>query len=256
MRIVYKPPGKTPYDIVLSLKERDPSLSHVPLAYAGRLDPLAEGALLILAGDECKHREQYQRLDKVYECTISLGIETDTYDPMGDITQMCSNHDILSDAMVRVENILDSYVGTYEQEYPPYSSVRVQGKPLYYWARRNKLHTITIPTCSVHIYECKVQKIWQEPYSLLAIQAIDRIRGVRGDFRQARIMRQWQEYAHKHQGLHIPMIFVRIACSSGTYMRSIAHKLGHILGTGAIAWHINRTHIGPHGLTDMVPSRL
>lgn len=43
-----------------------------------------------------------------------------------------------------------------------------------------------------------------------------------------------------------PEIQVRIACSSGTYIRSIAHDFGQYLGCGAFLQSLRRTAIGPH----------
>lgn len=41
-----------------------------------------------------------------------------------------------------------------------------------------------------------------------------------------------------------PKLVLRISCSSGTYIRSLAHDIGKVLGTGAYLEELRRTNIG------------
>ena len=41
-----------------------------------------------------------------------------------------------------------------------------------------------------------------------------------------------------------PWLEIDIECSAGTYIRSIAHDLGHLLETGAIVVELRRTAVG------------
>jgi tRNA pseudouridine55 synthase len=50
-----------------------------------------------------------------------------------------------------------------------------------------------------------------------------------------------------------PFLRVRVACSSGTYIRSIAHDLGAVLGTGACLSALRRTKSGLFGISSAVP---
>ena len=47
-----------------------------------------------------------------------------------------------------------------------------------------------------------------------------------------------------------PMVDVTIKCSSGTYVRSIAHDLGQSLGCGAHLFKLKRTEVGPYKLSN------
>lgn len=87
LKIVYKKCGQTPLDCINEIKKENQELLHLPLTYAGRLDPLAEGVLIILIGDECLKKDEYLKLGKVYETTIIFGFETDTYDLMGMVNE-------------------------------------------------------------------------------------------------------------------------------------------------------------------------
>ena len=80
---IYKPVGISPLDAIKTLKEKYPELKDEKMTYAGRLDPLAEGVLLILAGNAVYEKEKYLKLDKEYEAEILFGFNTDTYDIFG-----------------------------------------------------------------------------------------------------------------------------------------------------------------------------
>ncbi|MEY2671815.1 MAG: tRNA pseudouridine synthase tRNA pseudouridine55 synthase, partial [Candidatus Parcubacteria bacterium] len=50
-----------------------PEWKNLPMTYAGRLDPVAEGLLLVLVGDDCKEKDKYLDLNKEYELSILFG---------------------------------------------------------------------------------------------------------------------------------------------------------------------------------------
>ena len=54
---LYKEKGETPLERLDRFREENPEYGEVKLSYAGRLDPMAEGVMLILIGDENKERE-------------------------------------------------------------------------------------------------------------------------------------------------------------------------------------------------------
>ena len=85
MYVVYKNKGETP----LRCLRRLCTDSQRTYTYAGRLDPMAEGLLLILVDDECKRARSAHRLNKMYEFEFIVGLSTDTYDCLGRITD-CS----------------------------------------------------------------------------------------------------------------------------------------------------------------------
>jgi tRNA U55 pseudouridine synthase TruB len=80
---LYKPAGWTPLQALLELKRVRPELADIPLTYAGRLDPMAEGLLLVLGGEKVHEKDTYLGLDKTYTVTALLGIETDSFDLLG-----------------------------------------------------------------------------------------------------------------------------------------------------------------------------
>lgn len=252
MEIIYKNIGETPLEAlerfrlgqiekavysVLKKKWQD-----VPMTYAGRLDPLAEGELLILIGEECKNKEKYLGLDKEYEVEVLFGVVTDTYDALGLATK---KSDILKDSDAVLDQLdLTKYVGTFMQEYPPYSSRTVDGVALHELARADKLPE-EMPTKEVTIYEIEELKREQVIGLELEARIVDMIDLVKGDFRQDEIKLRWQGVLDDGVSGNEPfeVVTIRVKCSSGTYMRSLAHMMGKDLGVGAIALGIRRKRI-------------
>ncbi len=68
------------------------------------------------------------------------------------------------------------------------------------------------------------------------------IEKVKGDFRQEEIVEKWTEVLQTSHTFAIATI--EVACSSGTYMRTLAENLGKKLGVPALALKIVRTKIG------------
>jgi len=212
----------------------------VPMTYAGRLDPLAEGELLILIGDECKNKPKYLGLDKEYEVEVLFGVETDTYDALG----LSRRVDLRNTQVYPAGSDLQKYIGTFTQEYPPYSSRTVDGVALHELARTNSLPE-EMPTKEVTVYE--VEELRREQVTGFELEAriVDMIDRVTGDFRQDEIRQRWQEVLDDGVSGNEPfeVLTIRVKCSSGTYMRSLAHRMGTDRGIGAIALSIKRTKI-------------
>lgn len=248
---VYKPVGLTPLGAIEKFKDTHPEYKGEKISYAGRLDPMAEGLLLLLIGDENKKRKSYENLKKTYEFTILLGIETDTYDILGKIVYSNFTFDIGNLTF----DILQSFLGKRLQTYPPYSSKTVLGKPLYWWARQNKLQEVAMPEKEIEIYD--IQLLGQETITIqnLRFMIQDKIQKVTGDFRQDEILKTWENFFNNlaiQQSNHLSVVHCTVTCSSGTYVRSLCHGIGQKLGTGAIALEIKRIQIGTYTLNEAI----
>ncbi len=81
--VLEKKVGETPLSCAEAWRAAHQELAGVPLAYAGRLDPMASGKLLVLVGEECKNQTAYHGLDKAYNFSVLFGIESDTQDVLG-----------------------------------------------------------------------------------------------------------------------------------------------------------------------------
>ncbi len=241
---LYKARGETPLARIDRFRAENPQYKHIPLSYAGRLDPMAEGVLPVLVGEANKRRSQYLNLDKEYVCDVLFGFSTDTYDILGELTDAVtrSSHRYVSQAMLG--EYLAQMGGTRVQKYPPFSSKPLEGTPLFVKARMGQLDEFELPEQEITIRSLTLlgnKKITQE--ELLAKIQSD-IKMVRGDFRQEKIATLWNESLRVLYGLSFDMASIGIACSSGTYVRSLAHELGIKLGVPALAYRILRTKAG------------
>ncbi len=235
--MIEKKIGETPLQAIERFRISEPCFKDEPMTYAGRLDPMAEGELLVLVGDECKNKERYLSLDKEYEVEVVCGISTDTYDGLG----LAALNSRAVDPSAFKKADLVKYIGKFDQDYPAYSSRTVNGKQLHELARAGELPE-EMPTKEVEIYSIELL----DQGKILAGDLKSRIFGVidkvTGDFRQEEIKKRW-DLALKDPAFEFETIKILVRCSSGTYMRSLADRIGKDIRTGAFALSIKRTKI-------------
>lgn len=240
----WKRAGETPLAALERFRKERALSEDVPLTYAGRLDPMAGGILLVLAGEEAKNRAAYLALPKEYRVAVLFGIATDSYDALGLVEEV---HPVARpEVEVQAARILRSMQKRFLQAYPPYSSKPVNGTPLYQWAREGRIREVDIPKHEVEIYRADIER-WESRSNADVLEFVrQRVRLVVGDFRQEEIVERWEASLGEMSRADLPLLWVRIACSSGTYMRGVAHDLGRAVGCGAIAYAIERIAVGPY----------
>lgn len=141
--IVNKPQNYTSRDIVNIISKK---LNTKKVGHTGTLDPIAEGVLVVPIGRALKISELLTSEKKEYIAKVILGYETDMLDITGkEIKRNIPNVD--KDKLIEV---LNSFIGKYNQEVPIYSAVKVNGRKLYEYARSNI--QITPPSKIVEIY--------------------------------------------------------------------------------------------------------
>lgn len=250
--LIDKPVGMSPLGCIeMFRKEKiesgEKKWQEMKMSYAGRLDPMACGLLLVLYGEEVKKQTDWQRKNKIYEFYIVFGFETDSYDVLGMLKKVIlvdNPHNLLE----KLKGMLQNVKGKKIQKYPPFSSARVNGKPLFWWTLRNRLHEIEIPCIEVNIEEIqsKDSKLFTSSHVLQIIEK--RIGSLeeksKGKFREKEIVEKWkQELEILGNEYLIPIVKMEATVSQGTYIRSICHELGSLLGVGAIALDIKRTKV-------------
>lgn len=233
--LIYKNLGETPLEALERFRCEQGIATDVPMTYAGRLDPMAEGLLLILIGDECKQKERYLGLDKEYEVEVLFGMTSDTYDTLGVVKATSDAEFNMPPNLAKIN--LKKYVGAFTQPYPAYSSKTVNGKQLHELARADELPD-DMPTKEVQIHSVKVLGTSTIEAADLKTRVLANLTKVTGDFRQPEIKESWAAI----QGSSL-VLLIRVNCSSGTYMRSLAHRIGQDAGCGALALSIRRTKI-------------
>lgn len=251
--ILDKKVGETPLSAIQAWKSQYPALTDVPASYAGRLDPMASGKLLVLLGKECRRQRAYTKLDKEYEIEVLLDIGSDTGDVLG--MPACVEKETVFD-----EKILDAVLlrehGAYMRTYPVFSSKTVAGKPLFLYALEGSIASIKIPEHIEHIYSiCRTSsyvlssKQLQEKISELlhrVPRTTEPSKRLGEDFRIDAIRAEWESVFENTPERNFLVLRLRAICASGTYMRSLAGRLGETLGTKALALSITRTRMGKY----------
>lgn len=129
------------------------------VGHAGTLDPMATGVLLVLLGSAVRLSEYIVDHDKKYRATIQLGIETDTYDATGTVTE---TRDVqVSEQEMRAA--VASFVGKLAQIPPAHSAIQIQGKRAYKMARQGI--ALEMEPRAVEIYSAEIQSL--EPARLV-----------------------------------------------------------------------------------------
>lgn len=126
------------------------------VGHTGTLDPNATGLLPILIGKGTKLSYYLINHDKEYEVTLKLGEKTETADTEGKVIE----EKPVSEEMINknnVEKVLTSFLGEQEQIPPMYSAIKVKGKKLYEYARKN-IH-IDLKPRKIKIYDIVLNKI-------------------------------------------------------------------------------------------------
>ncbi|MFZ2252836.1 MAG: hypothetical protein WAW13_01525 [Minisyncoccia bacterium] len=244
--------GETPLVSLEKVREKLKLSSTVPLAYAGRLDPMASGKLLILIGDECKVQEKYHSFDKEYEVEVLLGVASDSGDVLGIVHSKGQNVEVSEEL---VQKVLRQNVGKVSLPYPHFSSKTVKGKPLHTWALEKRLHEIEIPVKESRIYKIiytglrtipkqEILKIVREKIETIP-PVTDEWKALGADFRRDVVRDAWNAIQQNTQESYQVLSFTCTA-SSGSYMRSLSEKIAKELGTIGLAYSIHRTHIGKY----------
>ena len=145
--VVNKHKGCTSRDIVNDLIH----IFHTKkIGHTGTLDPIATGVLVITIGTYTKFGNDLTSLYKEYIAEAELGYETDTLDNTGNIT----NRSNIKVSEEEIKNVILSYQKKYDQEVPLYSSIKINGKKLYEYAREKK--EVMLPKRMVEIKDIKL----------------------------------------------------------------------------------------------------
>lgn len=242
---LYKNLGETPLECIERFRLDNPEYKETKMTYLGRLDPMAEGLLLILAGNT-KERETYLSMDKAYEFEVLWGFGTDTYDTLGLVT---SGTGVIPKRIEeRMPSLLDTIREKKNQSYPPYSSKTVSGKPLFEWARENRIEEIDVPERGIKIFSINHIDTRLVSKQELLNEIHSRISLVKGDFRQQEIFDKWNDVIKESKEENFLISKFNASVSSGTYIRGLANEMGKYFGIEAIAFWIKRTRVGEYFL--------
>ena len=128
--IINKPKGYTSHDIVNIVKKE---LNITKVGHAGTLDPNATGVLPVLIGNATKISKYLIEHDKVYIAELKLGEKSSTGDLEGEIIEKKSVPKLNED---QIKDTLKLFLGKQQQIPPMYSSIKINGKKAYEYARK------------------------------------------------------------------------------------------------------------------------
>ena len=201
--IIDKPSGWTSHDVVAKIRNL---VKIKKVGHAGTLDPFATGVLPLTLGRATRLTNHFLSSDKVYHGVMRFGFATTTYDVDGEPLSADTRPQL---DPLRLQEIFGRYQGTVNQALPPYSAKKVNGRPLYSYARKGI--AIAPPTKTVTIKSLK----------LLGTE------GCEAAF--------------------------ELACTAGTYARSLAHDIGADYGSGAHLIRLRRMCSGEFPIDRAVP---
>ncbi|MBS4189276.1 tRNA pseudouridine(55) synthase TruB [Bacillus sp. FJAT-49705] len=180
------------------------------IGHTGTLDPDVTGVLPICLGRATKIAEYITDAGKAYEGEVTIGYSTSTEDSSGEIIDKKKVNQPIS--REKILAVLAKLTGEISQTPPMYSAVKVNGKRLYEYARQGI--TVERPTRKVTIY---------------SIELLDNRDIFVGETIQFRF---------------------RVACSKGTYIRTLAVMIGEELGYPAHMSNLERIQSAAFAVQD------
>lgn len=248
---VDKPYRWTSADVIRKLKFaaiRHFGKKKLKVGHAGTLDPLATGILLVCIGPATKRAEELQRSPKQYLAGVTFGATTPSYDLEKEIDRFCPL-DGVSEESVRA--VLPSFIGEQEQVAPLFSAKSVDGVRAYETARRllkeaRRNGTPFDPgdilqSSLINIYDLRLESF------TAPVPGTDAVSGpAAANARDSRIN------VADISSYDLPTAMIRVDCSKGTYIRSLARDLGEALGSGAFLSSLRRTANGGYTIEDSV----
>ena len=206
--IVDKPSGITSHDVVARVRR---ILKTRRVGHTGTLDPFATGVMVILVGRATRLAQFLDKDEKEYEALISFGLETDTGDRTGVRSAECGLRSEEIGELIANANwpeLFSEFLGEIEQVPPMYSAKKIAGKKLYEHARKGV-------------------EVERQPITV-NIREINVINNASPTPRSA--------------------LRIRVVCSAGTYIRTLAEDIGKKLGTRAHLAELRRTRAGRFGI--------
>eukprot|EP00468_Gymnochlora_sp_CCMP2014_P012964 CAMPEP_0167750064 /NCGR_PEP_ID=MMETSP0110_2-20121227/5775_1 /TAXON_ID=629695 /ORGANISM="Gymnochlora sp., Strain CCMP2014" /LENGTH=225 /DNA_ID=CAMNT_0007635327 /DNA_START=510 /DNA_END=1184 /DNA_ORIENTATION=+ len=225
---------------------------------------MAEGLIILLTGDDCTHQRLWQGMRKTYTFNLVLGIRTDSYDTFGKVMS-AKNLNYSKELDSLVNSSLNRLEGTWNQTYPPFSSISARnrtgfGQALWKWAsqgRMDEVEHIPFKPVTVHsINRTGLQSVSIAEIVKLVSKDCSLLRNAT-TFRVPAIIRSWKGVCKDlGEDTLLPILSLRADVSSGTYIRGLSHRIGEELYCGAIAMDIVREVIGPYGISHLTKSCL
>lgn len=221
--IIDKPAGITSHDVVSRCRR---ILRTKRIGHTGTLDPFATGVVVILVEKATRLARFLDKDAKEYEAVARFGFETDTGDRTGSPKPAIQSPKPVS--VEKIETVLPEFRGEILQTPPMYSAKKIEGKKLYELARKGI--EIERKPVNVNIYEL----------SLIA---------------EENEKQKMKNESVGSENADFPATFdvwLKVKCSAGTYIRTLAEDIGKKLEIGAHLAELRRTKAGKFALEKAV----
>ncbi len=131
--LIDKPEGINSFKLVIALRKIS---NQKRVGYAGTLDPLASGLMILALGEYTKLLPYLEAADKVYQVGIKFGEVSDSYDADGQISPI----EVSEKPTLKIikEELARNFQGKIRQIPPRFSAIQIGGKRAYDLARKGE----------------------------------------------------------------------------------------------------------------------
>ncbi|KAF8798087.1 pseudouridine synthase [Phlegmacium glaucopus] len=216
----------------------------IKIGQGGTLDPLANGVLVVGVGKGTKKLSDFLNCTKEYQTTCLLGCETDSYDSEGARVRLAPWQHVTRE---KVEAALPKFRGDIMQTPPIFSALKMDGKPLYEYARKGIPLPRPIDARQVTVHSLEIMKwlgsdhSFSWPEKQLSLEEKKAMETALQGVQENVTITDSPELTSNDS----PTAFVlKMTVSGGTYVRSIVHDLAQAVGSAGHVVTLTRSRQG------------
>lgn len=227
--------------------------SHQKATHTGTLDPMAEGIIVVLTGDDRLRKGEFQSWKKKYTFEMLFGISTDSLDLLGLAENQVKKPLNKIEIERKLQTILPDFLGEQIQVQPAFSAQRVQGKSGFDLAKEGTKFEQNSNT--ITFFSLRLENTSSVDLSILQKNILQKISLISGNFRQKEITKKWQEtflHLEKNTISQLPLVTITAEVSAKTYVRALVRDLSHTLNIPATTYSIVRTKNGDFTADDII----
>lgn len=236
---INKSPNMTSHDVVAIIRKK---LGIKKVGHTGTLDPMATGVLPVAIGNATRFIEYLDKDAKTYVAGVKLGIMTDTLDVWGESVHDSRNINKIDFDTELIIKTIQKFKGVIEQEPPMYSAIKVDGKKLYEYARKEE--EVEIPKRKIKIFDIEYIDKGNKKYLEELTGIRTELTGIADD--PSSMIAGTKNIRPDDES----DFYIKVKCSRGTYVRSLIRDLGRELGTDAVMSYLVRTKSGGFSISD------
>lgn len=217
----------------------------IKIGQGGTLDPLADGILVVGVDKGTKKLSDFLNCTKEYQTTCLLGCETDSYDSEGARVRLAPWQHVTRE---QVEAALPNFRGNIMQTPPIFSALKMDGKPLYEYARKGIPLPRPIDPRQVTVHSLEIMKwlgadhSFSWPKKQLSLEEKKAMETALQGIHENLSIADCPEPTSNDLS---PTAFVlKMTVSGGTYVRSIVHDLAQAVGSAGHVVTLTRSRQG------------